>query len=431
MKKKLLLINPVDKSRPYLKLMHQPLALGILANLTPSEWDIEIIDENFDIFEFKEADLVALTSFTKHINRAYQIAAEYRNHNIHTVLGGIHTTLMPEEAINYVNTIAIGNAEDLWREILNDFDIGVCKRIYKSDKIMISSANHQIFNRKYTIASIETTRGCKYNCEFCSVSKIYDKNYLQKPINDVLDEIGKVEQKEIFFVDDNLFGFDEQDRQRTIDLFNGMIKRKLNKQWITQTSIKFAFDEEVLKIAKRSGCFMIFIGLESENMTCLKEMRKQFNYNNGDKSYANALKITHKYGIAIQAGFIFGFDNDTEEIIRQRINFLLENPFDAFQLTLLTPFPATDLYTKLNKENRIICNNYPCDWVLYDWKKVVFQPKNIKPEHLEIVFFEGARNIYSLKNIFIMYFKTIKNIRNIYVASKLLVSNFIYRSVYK
>jgi radical SAM superfamily enzyme YgiQ (UPF0313 family) len=431
MKKKLLLINPIDKSRPYLKLIHQPLSLGIIANLTPSDWDIEIIDENFDHFQFIKADLVALTSFTKHINRAYEIAAIYRKNNIHTVLGGIHATLLPDEAVHFVDIVAIGNAEDIWCEILKDFENGTVKKIYNSHKLNIGTANHTFFNNKYSVASIETSRGCKLNCEFCSVSKIYNKKYIQKPINEVLDEIQKVSQKEIFFVDDNLIGFNEEDRNRALGLFKGMIERKLNKRWVTQTSIKFAFDEEILKYAKQSGCFMIFIGLESENMSCLKEMRKQFNFNKGVTSYFDAIKNIHKYRIAIKAGFIFGFDNDTEEIIKQRTKFLIENPFDAFQLTLLTPFPGTDLYTKFFNENRLVLTNYPSDWVYYDWKKVVFSPKNIDAEQLEKVFFESAREIYSFKNSLIRFFITLKNIKNVHLSLELLALNIIYRNSYK
>jgi radical SAM superfamily enzyme YgiQ (UPF0313 family) len=389
MKKKLLLINPVNKSGKNMALIagskYPPIGLGIIAALTPENWDVEIIDENQSEFYFKPADLVALTAFTANVNRAYDIAAQYRKRNIHTVIGGIHASMLPDEAINYVDTVVTGEAEPIWQTVIADFEKGQIKRLYKSELHSLTNLpkpRRELFHPNYWLSSIQSSRGCPMGCDFCTVSQFNGKRYRFRPVEEVLDELETIKQKVVFFVDDNLFLSDRELQSRSKSLFEGIIKRGIKKEWFTFASIKYAENTELLKLASQSGCKMLFIGIECESEAALKSAGKFLNLKQAKNKYKDAIKKIHSCGIGIIGGIIYGFDTDTPEILEQRTSFLAKSGIDTYHITTYTPFPGTKLMERIANEKRLMFDDFPKDWHRYNWKEYVIKNKSGENEKI-------------------------------------------------
>jgi radical SAM superfamily enzyme YgiQ (UPF0313 family) len=229
MKKKLLLVNPVNPSRVGLTANRssrfQPLGLGIIAALSPSDWKVEIVDENFAPFEFRNADLVGLTAFTANVARAYEISSRYRKRSVPTILGGIHSSMCQEEALQYADAVVVGEAESVWPQVISDFESGRLQEVYKGDLVDLQSVpqpRRDLFHPGYMFGSVQTSRGCPMNCDFCSVTIFNGSRYRKRPVEKVLDELQTIPQKMVFFVDDNIIGYGKNDEERAIALFKGM-----------------------------------------------------------------------------------------------------------------------------------------------------------------------------------------------------------------
>ena len=268
--KKLLLINPVgQRSGSLLSKFStfQPLSLAYIAAVTPSHWEIKILDENIDEFQFEEADLIGITAFTSNINRAYEIARIYRKKKIKVIIGGIHISMLPDEALHYADTIVTGEVEGIWNQVITDFENNRLLARYNGPRIDLSQTQiiprHDLLHPNYFWNSVQTSRGCPFNCNFCSVSRYLGKEHRQRRAKDVLDELEKIKGKYITFIDDNLIGHSLESRNRAIELFEGMIGRGLNKKWWMQCSMNAADDEHVIKLAAQAGCMYVFIGFET------------------------------------------------------------------------------------------------------------------------------------------------------------------------
>lgn len=423
MKKKLVLINPIDYSWKNLAFSpgnkYPPLGLGLIAALTPRNWDIEIIDENYSMFYYKPADLVGITSYTANITRAYQIISQYRKKNVHTVIGGIHASLLPEEALDYVDTVVVGEAEDIWPQIISDFEHNTIKRKYKGSyhsMVNLPVPRRDLFHKNYWHSAIQTTRGCPMSCDYCSVPKINGKRYRFRPSGEVLDELESIIQKSVFFVDDNLFGNNSSNRERAVELFEGMIKRGIKKEWFTFASVNCVDDKEVLKLASRSGCKMLFIGLETEDISALTGSGKYLNLNTAKQKYRPLLRKIHKYGIAIIGGIIYGFDTDTPHKFRNRTSFCAKAPIDSYHLSALTPFPGTTLYERIKYENRLLYKNFPFDWSKFNWNEIVFKPKSSSKNELENGIINAHKKLYNSTFLKWKYFKTLLSTKSFSAA---------------
>jgi radical SAM superfamily enzyme YgiQ (UPF0313 family) len=377
--------------------------------LTPDHWDVEIIDENFEPFVYKKADLVGLTAFTAAANRAYEIAAVYKEKRIPTILGGIHASMLPEEALQYVDSVVTGEAESIWSTVINDFESGNLDRVYHGQWIDLKDMRQprrDLFHPGYLFGSIQTSRGCPMNCDFCSVTAFNGSRYRQRPVEDVLHELETIQQHMVFFVDDNLIGYGTESVQRAIALFKGMVERGMKKSWFCQASMNFGDNEEMLECAAQSGCKMVFLGVEAENEEALAEVNKKLNVKMVNDMYDITFHRINKHRIAVLGAFMYGMDSDTKTALEHRTSYILKSGVDVMQTTFLTPLPGTRLFNRLSRENRLLCTDFPHDWVHYDMTEVVHKPLLIAPRELAAAMHKAVRKLYSRFSLVRKFIKT-------------------------
>ncbi|MGD9076222.1 MAG: radical SAM protein, partial [Desulfobacteraceae bacterium] len=383
--KRLLLINPVGRRSGYLLSRFStfsPLSLAYVAAVTPPSWDVRILDENFDLFHFEEADLVGITAFTSNINRAYEIAQKYRERNIKVILGGIHASMLPDEALQYADSVVVGEVESIWEDVIRDFENNSLSRKYIGPRIDLSRfqirPRRDLLHPDYLWHSVQTSRGCPFNCYFCSVSKYLGKNYRQREAKDVLDELEEIEGEYVAFVDDNLIGYTLESTERATDLFEGMIDRGLSKKWWMQTSINAADDEHLLDLAVQAGCTFVFIGFETIDSKTLQDMKKGVNLRTGVENYRKVVDTFHKHGIGVFGAFIIGNDYESPAYYKELSQFLIHSGIDSVQISVLTPLPGTGLMEQMKKENRLVYQNFPQDWNKYRFSYMVHEPGGVK-----------------------------------------------------
>ncbi len=393
------------------QVIYPPLALGIIAKLTPDNWEVELIDENFDDFEFRKADLVGFTALTSSVTRAYELAQLYREKGIKTIIGGIHASMMPDEAKEYVDTVVVGEVESVWPDLIKDFEKGILKQIYSGKLLPMENAvtpRRDLFHKDYKFASVQTTRGCPMSCDFCSVHTFNGNSYRLRPVEEVLDELETIEHRLVYFVDDNLIGYGKRSQQRSIDLFNGIIERGIDIDWFCSASMNFADNEEVLELAAKAGCRMVLLGIESERIDQLKDMNKRLNAKMGIDSYDAVFKKIHKHGIAVLGAFIYGLDTDTPATMLARTEYINNADIDTAQATVLTPLPGTGLFKRMLKDGKIFLNNYPNDWQHYHFSKVVFNHDIMDRTTFENALNENWELLYNETTLKKKFMRTLK-----------------------
>ena len=357
-------------------LRYMPLTLTTLAALVPRELNAELtlVDEGIgDVDLAAMFDLVAISAITGTAPRSYELADEYRRRGVPVVLGGVHPTLLPDEAAAHADAVVVGYAEQTWPELLRDFAAGRMKARY--DQGALSLANLPLPRREllpakhYTMPhTVEATRGCTYRCEFCVVPTAWG-NPIQKPVADVVADIRQMGARRLLFLDLNLVA----DRAYAKELFTALVPLKVKWGGLATTTI--AGDDEVLDLAAKSGCRGLLLGFESLCEDSIKETGKAFNLR---KSYADVVRRIHARGIAIQGCFVFGFDHDDEEAFERTADFALDAAIDLPRFAILTPFPGTPLFRRLDSEGRILTR----DWSLFDGQHVVFRPATMTPDEL-------------------------------------------------
>jgi radical SAM superfamily enzyme YgiQ (UPF0313 family) len=423
MSRKLLLVNPVGRrahglaSNPIS--LFPPLGLGIVAALTPGDWEIEIADENFEPFEYREATLVGLTAFTSVATRAYEIAALYRERGVPTVLGGIHASMLPDEALQRVDTVVTGEAESVWPKLIADFEAGAMQRLYRGelgDLRRMPTPRRDLFHPRYRFGTVQTSRGCPMDCEFCSVSAFNGRHYRQRPVEEVLDELETIPHKRLFIVDDNIVGHGTRAVGRALALFKGIIARGIKKEWICQASLNFAENEEVLEYAAKAGCRVVFIGVEADSVNALAEINKRTNLRMGVDGYEEAFRRIRRHGIAVLGAFIYGMDSDTPDALRRRTQYILNSGVDIIQITYLTALPGTRLFDRLQKEGRLLYTNFPADWERYHMVEATHRPLSMEPQEILDVIREGNHLLYSRRALLRRFVKTWRATRNLTTA---------------
>ncbi|MFH1038948.1 MAG: radical SAM protein [PVC group bacterium] len=410
---RLYLINPsnplvssvkVKESRWNRYRVWKPLSLMVVAGLTPPEWEISILDENLgapDYPALPRPDLVGITAFTSQANRAYEVAAHFRRLGVPVVIGGIHATMCLDEAMERVDSVVTGEAEGVWPQVLEDVRRGRLKRRYDggfADINNIPLARHDLLATGYAFGAVQTTRGCPLNCSFCSVTAFNGAHYRLRPIPDVVREFQSVREKHILVVDDNLIGTRPEHIARAKDLFRALIRANLRKEWVSQATINFADDEELLTLAAQAGCRGVFIGFESPTPEGLQELGKKFNLLKGRDFRASVRRI-QRHRIMVVGSFIIGLDIDKAGIGKRIAASAGRYGVDNLSMMFLTPLPGTRLWDQMKSKNRIALNAFPEDWKYYTLTFPVARYKHLLLDGIIREMISCNRDFYSMPRI--------------------------------
>jgi len=423
-KRRLILVNPT-LSNPFPGI--PPLGLGYIAALTPDNWDVEIMDENFNEATFKECDLVGIGGFTAWANRAYQVARIFRKRKVPVVMGGIHASMMPDEALEHVDAVVVGEAESVWAEVIADVEAGNLKRRYDgvhTDLKGLVIPRRDLFHEKYILDTVQTARGCPHDCNFCSVSQFNGFAYRQRPVNEVLDELATLKSRYLFFVDDNIVARGASKEDHALQLGRGMVERGFKFAWYSHAALTVADNDEVLKAFSDSGCRLLFLGIEAEDREVLQSMNKKVNLK---RDYQRVFRKLHDHHIAIHGSVIFGTDEDTIESLKKRLEFLVESHIDVVQHCTLTPYPGTRLFKRLQKEGRLRYTNFPADWDRYDLTEIMFEPKNLEVDEYGEMMRAIATRIYSRRANLGRFFRSLSDTRSLRTSIWCLMAGRLYK----
>lgn len=411
----------------------KPLGLLVVAGLTPSDWEVTLIDENLghpDYRRLPKPDLVGVTAFTSQAPRAYEVAAMYRAMGVPVVMGGIHATFCRDETMEHADAVVTGEAESVWRQVLADAREHAMRRVYEgglSGMDAIPTARHELLNGRYYFGSIQTTRGCPLNCSFCSVTAFNGGTYRHRLVDDVIRELRVIREKIILFVDDNLIGTREDHLAYSKDLFRAMIREGLTRPWICQATLNFGDDDELLELAARSGCQGVFIGFESPTVEGLMTVGKKFNLQKG-RDFRESVRRIQRHGICVVGSFIIGIDTDQRGIGETIAQAAREYAIDAANVLILTPLPGTRLYAHMEREGRIRSKDYPQDWKYYTLTYPVAKYAHLTWAEVEEEVNRFNNRFYSYPQIFRRMLQLARNTRNPRTFLVALVANLTYRS---
>lgn len=399
---KLHLIAPSQRKNtyPFNKALLPPLGLMYLAAYTPEEVDVRLIDENVEGIDFADVpDLAGITTTTATAARAYEIADRYRALGAKVVLGGVHASMVPKEALEHADSVVIGEAEAIWPKVLADAEADCLEPLYRQEgfidfKRPLFPRVDLIDPKRYWIPdSVQTARGCPHNCSFCSVTAFNGRWHRARELDNVLAEVeslswrNPLRRRIVAFVDDNIAA----NPRRAKGLFKALIPMKV--VWGSQACITFANDEGLVGLAAESGCRFLLIGLETLSSQAIAEMGK---YQNKVEQYEDALQLLRKYGIHVSGAFIFGFDSDDESVFSDTLEFAIRNKLPVAQLSVLVPYPGTRLYRRLLEEGRL----EPRFWLDSSWVgRVVYKPQNMSAQRLYESTHQVLRDFYSYRSM--------------------------------
>ncbi len=371
------------------------ITLPHIAAITPKKHTVTIKNENYEDIDYDtDADLIGITCYTMTAPRVYKIADEFRRRKKTVILGGYHPTAMTEEALQHADSIIKGFAEKTWPKAINDFEKGKLKKIYERDHDFdiskIPRIRRDLIRHNPMLGAIQTTKGCPHKCEFCAISSFCGNIVKQRPIKDVVKEIKEMENKVFIIHDPHL----TLNKKYATELFKELIKQKVRKKWVANgtTDVIANADEKFLNLASKAGCVEWFVGFESVNQNALNGINKK---HNKVKFFKKIISKLHDHGMTVQGGIIFGFDQDTIDVFDGTIETLKNWEMDVLEINILTPYPGTKLYERLEKEGRILTK----DWSKYNQIDVVFEPKNMTPEELIEGAGKVAKEFYSWPNI--------------------------------
>ncbi len=436
---RLYLINPsnplvsivkVKESRWNRYRVWKPLSLMVLAGLTPPEWEVSILDENLGVPDYEalpRPDLVGITAFTSQASRAYEIARHFRDRGVPVVMGGIHATMCLDEVLERADSVVTGEAEGIWREVLEDARQGRLKRRYEggfADMQDVPLARHDLLPPAYAFGAVQTTRGCPLNCSFCSVTAFNGSHYRQRPIPDVVREFQSIPEKHVLIVDDNLIGTSARHIARAKELFRALADANLGKNWVAQATINFADDEELLSLAAKAGCAGVFIGFESPTPEGLQELGKKFNLVKGRDFRASVRRI-QRHNILVVGSFILGLDVDGAGIGKRISKAARHYGVDNLNVLFLTPLPGTRLWDEMKAADRLALNEFPEDWKYYTLTFPVARYRQLSRNSIIEEILKCNRSFYSLPRILGRVTSSIWRRRQPWIS---FVANLSYRS---
>ena len=366
-----------------------------MASLTPDDVNpqIQLYDEGIEDVPLDiDADIIGMTVITGTASRTYELAKHYRASGIPVVLGGPHITLLPEEAQQHADTIVTGYAEETWPQLIRDFAAGnLQSRYVQSPDLKLENLpfprRDLLDSRKFlTMNVFEATRSCGHACDFCVAPTAWGRKPYQKPVEYVVEDIRRQKAKKIIFIDLNLIS----DRKYAKTLFAALIELKIN--WFGLSTSLIMHDMELLELMAKSGCTGLLIGFESISKSNLHTSNKGFN---APDQYANLVSLLHRYKISVMGCFVFGMDNDTEQVFDETARFVIDSNIDLPRFAIATPFPGTPFFARLEQEQRILTQN----WELYDGQHVVFQPKRMSVEALQTGHERAWKTVYRAGSI--------------------------------
>lgn len=396
---KIALVNPVARRNQgyhtigsYIPM----LGLQVLSRLTPAEHQVDIIDEIFgpectnQRIRRGNYDLVGITGFTSGATRAYEIAALCRREGLPTIYGGPHASACPQEAAQYMDSVAIGECDDIWTDILRDAAEGKMQKQYRApglpklDRPGVGTAaqTKDPINGQYSVACIQTSRGCPVGCEYCSVTKFNGPQIRRRRINDIVAEWNGINKPFVFVVDDNFFGVGDKHAIWAKQLLQHLAVRGKPHFWFSQTTINMGDDPEGLRLAYRAGCRGMLVGFETFNEKNLNEWHKGINKKNLHR-YKDLCDGFHRHGISLFGGFIIGADADDMNTVAATSMQATQLGVDIIQITNLTPLPGTKLFDRYQRDGRLYHTNFPEDWEKYTFTETVYQPKGMTAEQLD------------------------------------------------
>lgn len=387
MEKDVILVSPLSKSLVGKGFYFRMPAFGLLklASLTPKSWKVAIVDEKVEPLDLNaRPDLVGITAMTATATRAYELGDHFRMSGIKVVMGGMHASSVPEEALEHCDSVVVGEAEGLWPKLLADFERGELKPIYRHHDGYPSLAglpypDWDLFagKRYLPVHFVETTRGCPWDCEFCAVTSAFGGTYRSRPAEDVLGELRNRKPFErrfqlpncVFFIDDNIIG----NRKYARELFEAVADFDIH--WFSHASVNVASDPEMLKVLRKSGCEALLIGFETLSSETMSSIGRK---PNRPAKYHDIVNRIHDAGIGIDAAFVFGFDTDDEGVFDRTLEFIHKAKIEIPYYSILTPYPGTRLHQRMKDEGRLMTS----DWTLYDTSHVVYRPSRLTPDQL-------------------------------------------------
>ena len=357
----------------------EPIVFGILRGLTPETDECSLYDERIEELPLdQQTDLVAITVETFTARRAYQIASHYVRRGVPVVLGGYHPTFCAEESLGYATSVVVGDAEGVWPQVVEDARRGRLQRIYRAGYGAIENlrVDRSIFDGKSyrPVALVQYGRGCKYNCDFCSIHAFYGTSLRWRALDRVTEELSAAGRRFVFLTDDNLFNH----RDRLWELL--AVLRPLGIHWSCQASIDVAADRDLVKRMAESGCMSVMVGFESLDDANLRQMRKQWQRKYG--TFGELIDVFRSHGIMVYGGFVLGYDGDTTDTFKRTLDFALENKLFLANFNPLAPTPGTGLYDRLKTEGRLLRD----PWWLHDeyrYGETMFQPHGMTPQQLQ------------------------------------------------
>lgn len=404
----------------------EPLSLGVLASLTPRDVELLLYDDRIQDIPYEQPiDLAAVTVETFTARRAYEIAARFRQRGVPVIMGGIHPTLIPQEAKEHCDSVYTGDGEPLWNKVLEDVRRGELAPFYQAPAAIPQAGlltRRDLYRREYLpLTLLQHGRGCRNSCEYCAISAYFKASWRCRPPEQTAADVLAQERRHVFFVDDNIAA----DHEAAKALFRALIPLRI--RWVSQASLDIVRDRELMDLMVSSGCLGNVLGFESISEDSLRAMGKTPNLGSARMLYREQLEILRDHGLQTWAAFTIGHDHDTVDSIERTLEFAQESRFTFAAFNVLMPYPGTPLYARLAREGRLL---YDGRWWLhpeYRFNYAAFRPTRLTAEQLTQAGFRCRSLFNSPGSIFRRFFDPKTNIRSFERAAIYLLYNPLFR----